>query len=46
MMQDRFGTYDVSAPAFSQEYDISGSGGRIVASFRAPAAGLVLGHLY
>lgn len=28
------GTYDVSAPAFSQEYDISGSGGRIVASFR------------
>lgn len=28
------GVYDVSAPAFSQEYDITGMGGRTVASFR------------
>lgn len=28
------GIYEVSAPAFSQEYDVTGMGGRIVASFR------------
>ncbi|WP_440116926.1 hypothetical protein [Paenibacillus sp. QZ-Y1] len=28
------GVYDVSAPAFSQEYEITGNGGEIVASFR------------
>ncbi|WP_063567682.1 hypothetical protein [Paenibacillus sp. O199] len=28
------GVYDVSAPAFSYEYDITGMGGKVVASFR------------
>ncbi|MET3938062.1 hypothetical protein ABIC22_000874 [Paenibacillus sp. PvP094] len=28
------GIYEVSAPAFSQEYDVTGMGGRTVASFR------------
>ncbi|MDR6727058.1 uncharacterized protein YxjI [Paenibacillus amylolyticus] len=28
------GVYEVSAPAFSQEYEITGMGGRTVASFR------------
>ncbi|MFS0870765.1 hypothetical protein [Paenibacillus xylanilyticus] len=28
------GVYEVTAPAFSQEYDITGMGGRTVASFR------------